>query len=397
MIHDASGRSARDLALADAHGTQPPPAAEGSPGGGGEGGSSSGSPQGSQGAGAQTQIAGTPGGSTAPATTATRETYFELDGKKYKAEIDENGKIISKDLQPILDNPRKHYEAHSTSVREKQLVQERKRIRDEELSGLHNEIRSLKEALGQIRPNGQPSESASATAKSEDGAVDWTQVDVNDPKQFIAALNKDAELRAEKKNKTFLDQVQARDRFQANKSLMEAYSSWKDYDEQLFNRILQDEGVAFTKDGPDYSKLPPHEVESIARESLKTLADLKGLDTRVDGAIGRAIGLMPAEFDEDMMAQVEMGFRSEMIRGRPTTKQEDCDLIAYEVAQRVFEKDAQRIVDRAAKYRAAFEKNKGGTEKVKTDVEIPPEKPGELKDLTQEERHERIRKAARSA
>ncbi len=391
-MKNAQGQNIRDVAMAEMSKGGSSPAPEPSPGA---------SPRGREAAGGRTlstQPSASPEGATtvagAPDTPAKRETFFEIDGKKYKVEVGEDGHVSSADVEAIIRDPYEHARRHHSSVADRQIAQAREKIRKEEFGNIQQELSETRKALAEMREErhraaGAPQPKAADAPAAE--TVDWTNVDTSDPAQVLRGLQMESDIRAEKKARVILDQMQVRDRYQADKALREAAASWKEYDQDMFLRILADEGVVLTEKGPDYSKKPPHEVQDIAVESLKILTGLKATEERIVSTIDKAISLMPVEFDQHLKEQVEMKFRAEMKKGRPYDTEKDCLLIATEAAKQVMENDNKRIVERVEKIRTSFEKNRGASQKNGTENTEPTvDNTSDLGKMTREDRHARI-------
>lgn len=389
-MKNAQGQNIRDVAMAEMSKGGSALAPEPSPGA---------SPRGREAAGGgtiSTQPSASPEGATtvagAPDTGANRETFFEIEGKKYKVEVGEDGKVSSADVENILRDPYEAARRHSSSVADRQIAQAREKIRKEEFGNIQQELSETRKALAEMREERQRAAGAqpAKTAVAPEG-VDWSKVDPTDNAQIFRAMQEEADLRARRNNQAMLDQMQVRDRYQADKTLREAAASWKEYDQDMFLRILADEGVVLTEKGPDYSKKPPHEVQDIAVESVKILAGLKATEERINSQIDKAISLMPVEFDQHLKDLVEMKFRAEMKKGRPYETEKDCLLIATEASKQVMENDNKRIIDRVSKIRASFEKNRGASQKNGTENAEPTvDNTSDLGKMSREDRHARI-------
>lgn len=391
----ADGKSIRDVAMADMAAERSSTPAEPSPE------HSSGIPDrpsrdaGTGDAGGEgRQTVGAPeGGAPVQDVQPKPKEYFYKgpDGKKYKMEVNEDGEVVSKDLAPVLQDPYDHFDRHHKSTYDRMTARERERIRKEELGNFQTEFAALKKDLATMR-QGAPA-AQTPPPPPEQGAVDWTKVDRDDPVAVFEALRKEASYDAKKEAQAIYDKIEAKDRYIATKALKEAAAEWQGYDSEMtvFYQILRDEGVVFGANGPDWSKVPPHVVKDIADGSRTTLQELKATDERISAGINEAISLMPVEFDEHLKGLVEMGFREAMRKGRPFATPQDCKTIAYGVAKQVLENDNKRTMGRVSAIKKAYEASKGKTQTVETEVETPPPQDGDMANLSSKERHRRIR------
>jgi hypothetical protein len=334
---------------------------------------------------------------------AEKKYIFQTpDGRKIEGKIDENGNIQLPDLAAILKDPHDHYLRHFSSVNERQMAAARKKIREEELAGISEKMKSFEERMSSFQMPAQPKADA---AKPADG-VDWSTVDVNDQLAVAQAHEKQRQFDTRKMMKEMFDEyfapITEASRAEATDALGAAYDAWKGEDLNEFKSLLRQSGVQVSRDGIAFSRtMTPQMVTKIANGLIEHLNTVKGDQTRVQSAIEKAVATMPTDdegslWDDNYHTKLLKAYIAEQINsGRPVETDEDCLLIALEGSKQIMNDDVKRIARQSARLARAIAKAKGGVQKIAAkDKEAPPEKKPE--DLTGDERdNERLKRMER--
>lgn len=355
---------------------------------------------GSDGAGAQNMGGGTQGaGAGAGAAPAKKYTFRTPDGKVYEAKVGDDGTISLPDIEKVLKDPHDHYKRHFSSVEERNVSKARTAIRQQELSGLNDTIRSFAERLESFEKSRGAAPAVEAQPAAD--AFDWTQVDANDPLAVAQAMQKEHGMSTKKMLQDMLDERFSKltegDRLDATEALGTAYQAWKDYDLNKFKSLLREYGVSVSKDGVDFSKMNPRAVRSIANGLVEQLNTLKQDEARVQSATEKAVAAMPSDdegpiWDESHTRQLKAYVAEQIESGRPIETDGDCYLIAYEGAKKIINEDIQRVAKMSGRLAKVLAKAKGKQEQIASaspGVVVTPksdESSGEERDRRRQER-----------
>lgn len=357
---------------------------------------------GGEGAGAQNIGGGAQGAGASAAPAAKKYTFRTPDGKVYEAKVGDDGTIVMPDIDRVLKDPHDHYKRHFSSVEERNMSKARTAIRQQELAGLNDTIRSFAERMEAFEGTRRAADSK-VEATSAD-TFDWTQVDANDPLAVAQAMRKEQDMSTKKMLQDMLDERFSRltegDRLDATEALGTAYQAWKDYDLNKFKSLLREYGVSVSKDGVDFNKMNPRAVKSIANGMVEHLNTLKQDQARVQTATEKAVAAMPSDdegpiWDESHTRQLKAYVSEQIESGRPIETDEDCYLIAYEGAKKIINEDIQRVAKMSGRLAKVIAKAKGKGELIAAaspDAKVvvrPDESSGEERDR---KRHERMRK-----
>ena len=349
-------------------------------------------------------IAGTPGvagthGTPGTQTTQAIQPFYEYGGIKFKLNVGPDGKVSAADLDKVLENPFKAASRHQQGIRDHQFAEEKVRVRQEEFGKLTGTIEQLINRLAAIEGGGAIQRPPAVERPATD-EVDWSTVNVEDPRAVMAAMSKAVGNQNLSQVKALLENafapMQQVEQASAMKSLTEQYNAWKDYNLDAFKEAIEASGVEITENGVNWKKTPPHVLREITGQLGKRLSNSQQLDKFAGDAETKVIAGMPKRPDgkslwnERLTTELRAGVREAILSGRPSDTQEDLDIITQEVGSEVWIQDVKYIVDRATEIHGAIEASRGAVQKIPAGNAEPPPEQNAHAGETSDERQKRI-------